>query len=181
MVRCFCKFLKIYGQLDRKSSIMHIMKATLKRLGILPYLILGLSLMVLGLLAMNHAVDNWWPFDVARLDLVRATALDQVDPAGLMESVNVDIVFAFLCAVVAVATGIALPIIYFLNRRFSDQKPHFLVVLRQSMWVGFWVSFCLYLQMNRMFGIAIALLVAAVLILFEFIVQIRTRASRVSI
>lgn len=160
---------------------MRSMKATLKRLGIFPYLILGLSLMVLGMLAMNHAVDNWWPFDVARLDLVRATALDQVDPAALMEAVNFDIVFAFLSAVVAVAAGLALPVVYFLNRRFSDQKPNFLVVLRQSMWVGFWVSFCLYLQMNRMLGVAIALLVAAVLILFEFIVQLRTRATRVSI
>ena len=79
------------------------MKATLKRLGILPYLVLGLSLVALGLLAMNHAVDNWWPFDVARLDLVRATAIDQVDPAALMESVNVDIVFAFLCAAFSAA------------------------------------------------------------------------------
>jgi hypothetical protein len=169
------------GQLDRKSGIMQSMKVTLKSLGILPYLILGLGLTILGLLAMNHAVDNWWPFDVARLDLVRATALDQVDPAALMESVNFDIVFAFLCAVVAVGTGTALPIVYFLNKRFSGQKPNFFVVIRQSMWVGFWVSFCLYLQMNRMFGIAIALLVAAVLILFEFIVQVRTRTSRVSI
>jgi hypothetical protein len=49
------------------------------------------------------------------------------------------------------------------------------------MWIGFWVSFCLWLQMNRMLGVAVALLVAAVLILFEFIVQIRTRASQVSI
>lgn len=157
------------------------MKTTLQRLGILPYLVLGLGLLVLGLLAMNHAVDSWWPFDVARLDLVRATALDQVDPAALMESANVDIIFAFLCAVIASATGIALPIIYFLNKRFGDESPQFLVVLRQSMWVGFWVSFCIYLQMNRMLGIAVALLVAAVLILFEFIVQIRTRASRVSV
>ena len=160
---------------------MRSMKATPQRLGIIPYLLLGLSLMVLGLLAMNHAIDNWWPFDVARLDLVRATALDQVDPAALMESANVDIVFAFLCAIIAATPGLALPIIYFLNRRFGDTSPQFLVVLRQSMWVGFWVSFCLFLQMNRMLGIAIALLVAAVLILFEFIVQVRTRASRVSV
>jgi hypothetical protein len=160
---------------------MRSMKAAFRKLGIIPYLILGLGLLALGILAMNHAVDNWWPFDVARLDLVRATALDQVDPAALMESANVDIVFAFLCAVIAAATGVALPVIYFLNKRFGEESPHFLVVLRQSMWIGFWVSFCLYLQMNRMLGIAVALLVAAVLILFEFIVQVRTRASRVSV
>jgi hypothetical protein len=160
---------------------MRSMKAAFRKLEIIPYLILGLGLLALGILAMNHAVDNWWPFDVARLDLVRATALDQVDPAALMESANVDIVFAFLCAVIAAATGVALPVIYFLNKRFGEESPHFLVVLRQSMWIGFWVSFCLYLQMNRMLGIAVALLVAAVLILFEFIVQVRTRASRVSV
>ena len=160
---------------------MRSMKATIQRLGILPYLALGLSLTALGLMAMNHAVDNWWPFDVARLDLVRATALDRVDPAALMESANFDIVFAFLCAVVAAATGIALPVVYYLNWRFGRKSPSFLIVLRQSMWIGFWVSFCLYLQMNRMLGIAVALLVAAVLILFEFIVQVRTKASRVTV
>ena len=157
------------------------MKGFLKRLGIVPYLVLGFALAALGVMAMNHAVDNWWPFDVARLDLVRATALDQVDPAALMESANFDIIFAFLCAIIAAATGIALPIAYFLNKRFGAESPHFLVVLRQSMWVGFWVSFCLYLQMNRMLGVAVALLVGAVLVLFEFIVQVRTRATRVSV
>ena len=160
---------------------MRSMKVTMQRLGIVPYVLLGLSLTGLGLLAMKHAVDNWWPFDVARLDLVRATALDQVDPAALMEAANFDIVFAFLCAIIVLATGIALPIVYFLNKRFGEKSPHFLVVLRQSMWIGFWVSFCLYLQMNRMLGIAVALLVAAVLILFEFIVQVRTRATTVSV
>jgi hypothetical protein len=174
-------FWRISSQLDRKSGIILPMNVTLRRLGIIPYLLLGTGLVILGLLAMSHAVDNWWPFDVARLDLVRATALDQVDPAALMEAVNVDIVFAFLCAVIAAATGIALPVIYFLNKRFGAAPPQFLDVLRQSMWVGFWVSFCVYLQMNRMLGIAVALLVAAVLILFEFIVQVRTRASRVSV
>ncbi len=157
------------------------MSATIKRLGILPYLVFGLGLTALGLLAMNHAVDNWWPFDVARLDLVRATALDQVDPAALLEAANFDIVFAFLCAVLVAATGVALPLVYYLNWRFGHKAPHFLVVVRQSMWIGFWVSFCIYLQMNRMLGIAVALLAASVLILFEFIVQVRTKASSVSV
>ncbi len=160
---------------------MRIMKANIQRLGILPYLLIGIGLTALGLLAMNHAVDNWWPFDVARLDLVRATAIDQVDPAALMESANVDILFAFLCAAIAAMTGIALPIAYFLNKRFGEEAPNFLIVLRQSMWIGFWVAFCLWLQMNRMLGISVALLLAAVIILFEFIVQVRTRASRVSV
>lgn len=157
------------------------MKLNFQRLGIFPYLVIGLGLLALGLMAMDHIVDNWWPFDVARLDLVRATAVDQVDPASLMEAANLEIIFAFLSATLVAATGITLPIAYFLNKRFSATAPVFLNVLRQSMWVGFWVAVCTYLQMNRMLGIAIALLVAGVLILFEFVVQVRMRAVKASV
>jgi hypothetical protein len=155
-----------------------------ERLGITPYLLLGFGLLILGLMAMNHIVDNWWPFDVARLDLVRATALDQVDPASLMDAANTEIILAFLSAVLVAATGVALPIAYFLNWRFGPSQgrsnPHFLVVLRQAMWMGFWVSFCMWLQMNRMLGIAVAILLAGVLILLELLLQIRTKATKVS-
>jgi len=160
------------------------MNKTFARLGITPYLLLGFGLLILGMMAMNHIVDNWWPFDVARLDLVRATAIDQVDPASLMDAANTEIILAFLSAILVAATGIGLPIAYFLNWRFSTSKgspnPHFLVVLRQAMWIGFWVSFCMWLQMNRMLGIAVAILVAGVLILLELLLQIRTRATTVS-
>jgi hypothetical protein len=161
------------------------MKKIFGRLGISPYLLLGFGLLILGLMAMNHIVDNWWPFDVTRLDLVRATALDQVDPASLMDAANTEIILAFLSAVLVAATGVALPITYFLNWRFGTIKggpnPSFLVVLRQAMWIGFWVSFCMWLQMNRMLGIAVAILVAGVLILLELLLQIRTRATTVSV
>lgn len=156
-----------------------------EKLGFVPYLLLGIGLLVLGMMAMNHIVDNWWPFDVNRLDLVRATALDQVDPTSLMEAANTEIILAFLSAILVAATGVGLPIAYFLNWRFGKStnrtNPHFLVVLRQAMWIGFWVSFCMWLQMNRMFGIAVAVLVAGVLILLELLLQIRTRASGASI
>jgi hypothetical protein len=155
-----------------------------EKLGIIPYLLLGFGLFVLGMMAMNHIVDNWWPFDVSRLDLVRATALDQVDPSSLIDAANTEIILAFLSAVLVTATGIGLPIAYFLNWRFAKNSlqanPHFLIVLRQAMWIGFWVSFCTWLQMNRMFGIAVAILVAGVLILLELLLQIRTRATSVS-
>ncbi len=48
------------------------------------------------------------------------------------------------------------------------------------MFAGFWVAFCLWLQMNRTFGLAVALLAAAVLILFELVLQIRERAAAVA-
>ncbi len=160
------------------------MRKPFERLGIVPYFILGFALLVLGILAMNHIIDNWWPMDVQRIDLVRATALGQVDPASLMEAANTEIILAFLSAVLVATTGLTLPITYYLNHRFQSQNtlmsPHFLVVLRQAMFIGFWASFCLWLQMNRMLGIAVVVLVAGVLILFEILLQIRTRAAKVS-
>jgi hypothetical protein len=45
------------------------------------------------------------------------------------------------------------------------------------MWVGLWASFCVWLQMNRLLSVAMALLVAVVLIMFEFLLQLRTRAA----
>jgi hypothetical protein len=150
------------------------------RLGLLPSLVLGFCLVVLGLMAMNHIVDQWWPFDVTRLDLVRATAIDRLDPTSVMQAANKEIIFAFLAAVLLTTTGLALPLTDYLNRRFGSSPAHFLVILRQAMWFGFWVAFCMWLQVNRMMGLAIAILVGAVLILFEFLLQVRTRAARVT-
>ncbi len=150
------------------------------RLGILPTLIVGILLFVLGVLAMNHIVDTWWPFDVGRIDLVRATAEGRADATLLMQSANLEVMAAFLAALLAAVTGICLPIVDFLNRRFAKQPVGYLVVLRQSMWVGFWVAFCTWLQMNRTLNWAVAALVAGVLVLFEFLLQVRTRAATVA-
>jgi hypothetical protein len=133
---------------------------------------------------MRHIVDNWWPFDVTRLDLVRAVGLNRADPAMLLEAANFEIIMAFLAAILVAFTGLAMPLAYLLNRRFlrsstrpgKPEAPTFLVTLRQAMAVGFWVSFCVWLQMNRVLGIAVAGLVAVVLVMFELLLQVRTRA-----
>lgn len=157
------------------------MRDGVRRLGAIPFVLLGVGLVILGLLALNHIVNNFWPFDVERLDLIRATARMQVDAAALLEAANLEILLAFLAAVMVVVTGLVLPLIYYLNKRLraSDQLPSFLLVLRQAMWVGIWVAFCVWLQMNRTLGLAVVLLVAAVLAMFEILLQVRTRASSV--
>lgn len=153
----------------------------LRRLGAVPFVLLGLALLLLGLLALNHIVNSFWPFDVQRLDLIRATAQGQVDAAALLEAVNLEILFAFLAAVMVAVTGLVLPLVYYLNRRLRSpgQLPSFLLVLRQAMWVGIWVAFCVWLQMNRTLGLAVVLLVATVLAMFEILLQVRTRASSI--
>ncbi len=156
------------------------MRDITKRLGVMPALILGLALCAIGLLTIQQIVDNWWPVDVARIDLIRDTALDRIDAPTLLDAANTEVIIAFLGAVLVTLTGIFLPLAHFLNKRFGRETtfPPLLVILRQAMWVGLWGAFCTWLQMNRAFGIAIAILVASVFLLFEILVQIRTQVAR---
>jgi hypothetical protein len=156
-----------------------VMQKYLPRLGALPYLLMGAALLWFGVMATGYIVDNFWPFDVSRLDLVRSTALDRIDAVTILQAANGEIIVAFLAGVVASVTGLSLPLVFYLNRRFGAAFPSFWVVLRQAMWVGLWVAFCIWLQMNRTLGLAVALLVAAVLVMFEFLIQVRTRAVQV--
>ena len=152
--------------------------------------ILGALLLAIGLMAMEYVVNNWWPIDINRLDLVRAAVQDRADAASLLEAANYEIILVFLATVLTAVTGLVLPISFLLNRRFAAftdnrfgkmEVSRLLVALRQSMAVGIWVAFCLWLQMNRSFGLAVALLVATVLILFEVLLQIRGRASQANL
>lgn len=160
------------------------------RFGFFAAAILGVLLLAVGLLAMEYIVDNWWPIDINRLDLVRAAVQERADAASLLEAANFEIILAFLATVLTAVTGLVLPISYLLNQRFaaainnrfgSVNSSRLLVALRQAMAVGLWVAFCLWLQMNRSFGLAVALLVAAVLILFEIMLQIRSRAAQATL
>lgn len=157
-----------------------------ERLGFVSVLLLGIALFILGILVMQYIINAWWPFDVARLDLVRSSANGTAEAASLLAAADMEIVFAFLGSVLIAVTGLALPIAYFVNKRFSkyldyrsgnSMPPQFHVTLRQAMWAGLWAAICLWLQMNRAFGLAVALLVATVLVLVEILLQIRTRTA----
>jgi hypothetical protein len=100
----------------------------------------------------------------------------------LLAAANNEIILAFLASVVVAVTGLAMPVAYFLNKRFDPQfrdggSPTMMTVTRQSLLAGLWVAFCFWLQMNRTLGIAVAALVAGVFILFEILLQIRARAA----
>ena len=77
------------------------------RLGAWIYLLLGIALFAIGLLSIDYIVNSWWPFDVQRLDLVRATALDAADAPEILEAAETTIIFAFLAGVMIMATGLA--------------------------------------------------------------------------
>ncbi|PIE79908.1 MAG: hypothetical protein CSA11_10165 [Chloroflexi bacterium] len=157
-----------------------------ERLGFISVLLLGIVLFFLGILVIQYIVNAWWPFDVARLDLVRGSATGSVEAASILAAADMEIILTFLGAVLITVTGLVLPLAYFINKRFSkyldhrsgkSMAPQFHVTLRQAVWVGLWAAVCLWLQMNRALGIAVALLVATVLILVEVLLQIRTRTA----
>ncbi len=160
------------------------MQRLFRRLGVLPVLLLSVGLLALGALAVDRVVNTMWLFDPSRLELVRATAQQRVDAGTLLAAANAEVLIAFLASVVVAVTGLVMVPLYYVNKRFNppgfrDQPPVFLPVLRQSLFAGLWIAFCLWLQMNRTFGVAVAVLAAAVLVLFELVLQIRERASAV--
>lgn len=155
------------------------MRTFLHKLGVFPYLFLGVGLVVLGLLSLNHLLDNIWLFDTGRLDIVRLVAQGQANPQILLEAAYIEVIVAFLGGISVVTVGLSLPLVYFLNYRFIPQRTNFFVIFRQAMWLGFWVAFCVWLQMNRTLGIAIILLVAAVFVLFEILLHIRTHTAAI--
>ena len=149
-----------------------------KGISFILYVIIGAALCAVGLLALNHILNSFWPIEVDRLDIVRAVALDQAEPSQLMSSANLEIILSFLAAILICVTGLMLPVTHFLNIRFSQmENSNSLVVLRQAMWVAIWAAFCTWLQLNRAFGWGVAVLVAAVFLVLEVMLQVRTKAA----
>jgi hypothetical protein len=74
-------------------------------------------------------------------------------------------------------TGTALPFMAYLNRRFpSNPPPSPLVIIRQALWVGIYFPFLVFLQISRVFTLAIAILVGAGFIGIEILLRLRERS-----
>ena len=75
-------------------------------------------------------------------------------------------------------SGIALPVTYFLNRRFPTDPPvDSSVVLREAMWFGVYGSLLAWLQMGRVLTSGLALVLAVGLVLVEFLLRLSERSQ----
>jgi hypothetical protein len=81
----------------------------------------------------------------------------------------------FVVGLMAV-TGTAAPFVHYLNRRFARQPVPAGVLLRQSLWVGFFGATCAWLQIGRTLTLATALLLAAALAAIEWFLRMRERS-----
>jgi hypothetical protein len=83
----------------------------------------------------------------------------------------------FFLSVLAV-TGISLPAVAFLNRRFpSTPPPTNGVIVRQAIWIGIYIPTLLWLQIGRVLTPALALLLAVGLVLIEWLLRLRERSQ----
>jgi len=74
-------------------------------------------------------------------------------------------------------TGLALPVTYFLNRRFASDPPaEPYVMIRQALWVGVYASALAWLQLGRMVSPTVAAVLALVFIIVESVLRMRERA-----
>jgi hypothetical protein len=74
-------------------------------------------------------------------------------------------------------TGTALPAVAYLNRRFPSTPPvTHVVILRQAIWIGLYISTLAWLQIGRVLNLSLALLLALGLILIEWLLRLRERS-----
>jgi hypothetical protein len=82
----------------------------------------------------------------------------------------------FFLGVIAL-TGPALPITYYLNQRFPSNPPvDGMVIVRQALWVGVFGSTLTWLQLGRVLTPALALILAGVFVMIEFLLRLFERS-----
>ena len=77
-------------------------------------------------------------------------------------------------------TGTALPVVYFLHRRFPTEPPaNPNVIVRQSLWVGVYAATLAWLQLGRLVTLYVILGLAGGLIAIEYFIRLREKANRI--
>ncbi len=83
----------------------------------------------------------------------------------------------FFCATFAL-TGTALPIIYFVNRRFNYKNfPPANVITRQALWIGVYGATLAWLQLGRVATLSLASGMGVGFVLIEVLIRLREKAQ----
>jgi len=88
--------------------------------------------------------------------------------------------WVFFVLLQVAVTGTALPLVRFLNARFTPRhlpQPPAVVLVRQSVWLGLFVVICSWLQIPRALQLHVVVLVALVFAVLEFALRSRELAS----
>jgi len=83
----------------------------------------------------------------------------------------------FFFFVVIFVTGLFLPFTWFLNLRFPSTPPAPpQVIIRQATWFGIFAALILWLQMGRVLTVPLGIIMAAALVLVEFLIRLWERS-----
>ena len=77
-------------------------------------------------------------------------------------------------------SGTALPFVRYLHQRFDRPGPSpisYIVLVRQSVWVGLFGVICLWLRIPRLLSLPLALIVLGALLMVEFFLRLRERTQ----
>jgi hypothetical protein len=87
--------------------------------------------------------------------------------------------WGFFALGIMALTGAALPVVYFLNRRFPTEPPAGSnVVVRQALWVGVYAATLAWLQLGRLVTLYVILGLAGGLVAIEYFIRLREKANR---
>jgi hypothetical protein len=87
--------------------------------------------------------------------------------------------WAFFVLAIMALTGTALPIVYFLHRRFpTEPLAESNVIVRQALWVGVYGATLAWLQLGRLVTLYVILGLAGGLIAAEYFIRLREKANR---
>ena len=76
-------------------------------------------------------------------------------------------------------TGTALPVVYFLHRRFpTEPAAESNVIVRQALWVGVYAATLAWLQLGGLVTLYVILGLAGGLIATEYFIRLREKANR---
>ncbi|MBL8102104.1 MAG: hypothetical protein JNM02_06220 [Anaerolineales bacterium] len=87
--------------------------------------------------------------------------------------------WAFFVFIIMGLTGTALPVVFYLHKRFPDNPPaEANVIIRQSLWVGVYGATLAWLQLGRLVTLYVILGLAGGLVAAEYFIRIREKANR---
>lgn len=87
--------------------------------------------------------------------------------------------WTFFALLVAAFTGLALPLSFYLNRRFPSAPaagPR--AILREAIWVGVYFASLAWLSMGRVLTISLGMWIAVGFIVIEYLIRLREKTLR---
>jgi len=74
-------------------------------------------------------------------------------------------------------SGITLPVVYYLHKRFPSTPPVMpAVLIREALWVGIYADILLWLQFGKVLNFALAIFIAIGMLAIELLIRMRERS-----